>query len=353
MRKLFLGLAATAAIATPFLGTVPASAAIGDEFISNGSFSEPTVDGLLDTPNTTTDFALATPGMFGNFANAGLGSMYDPGRYTIASNPASLHEFWADFGNGDPMMIVNGHTEGSHVVWAQDADLSGATPTSVTTLWAGQNINVGTVTVSPDPNAAGQFCVNYDLSDSAVAEGYEITETHIATGANPADIPQKNGNPRPGQFAYNNTYNPAVTEATVCSVNEGAVVAAHAALTKTVNGVVVGGQTGWSEGPKFTGKNWATYSAYDPTVKFQFSMNATNILRQGIVPGEAGAHLVVKVNGVQIGEADLTGQNPGNLIEFAGSVAPAATAHVEIVNTATQYSGNDFAIDDISLTQVS
>ncbi len=99
-----------------------ASASDGQQFVVNGDFLTPTVNGLLATPNTTTDFTLAVPGLFGEWANRDLGSMYDAGRYVIASNPASLHEFWAEFPDGDPS-IVNGHTEGSHTVWAQQVAL--------------------------------------------------------------------------------------------------------------------------------------------------------------------------------------------------------------------------------------
>ncbi len=81
-------------------------------------------------------------------------------------------------------------------------------------------------------------------------------------------------------------------------------------------------------------------------------MDATNVLRPGIAAGEAGAHLIVKVNGVEVGNADLTGIDPGHLVSFRGSIADAPSAQVEIVNTATQYRGNDVAID-ISLVQVS
>ena len=59
----------------------------------------------------------------------------------------------------------------------------------------------------------------------------------------------------------------------------------------------------------------------------------------------------VKINGTSIGSQDLTGVNPGNVVQFVGSVPWAPTMEVTIWNNGTAYSGNDFAIDDISLIQ--
>jgi len=60
----------------------------------------------------------------------------------------------------------------------------------------------------------------------------------------------------------------------------------------------------------------------------------------------------VSLNGKQIGEKSLTGLDAGNGVEFKDTVSLANTVH-EIRHHATDYSGNDFAIDDITLTQVS
>ena len=219
MHKLILGLVATAAIAAPLMAmAAPASAAPGDQLIVNGDFSSSGVNGALLAP-ASTDFTLAVPGVFGT----GNGSMYDPGRYTIGTNPAAVHEAWADFSAAnDPMMIVNGFTEGSQKVWSQ------------------------TVT------------------------------------------------------------------APVCS----------------------------TPGSKVT---------------YDFTANATNILPPEWATDHGldapGANLEVKINGTSIGSQNLTGVNPDQVVQFVGAVPAAPTMEVTVWNNGTAYTGNDFAIDDISLIQ--
>jgi hypothetical protein len=219
MRKTILGLVAAAALAVPLVGAVaPANAAPGDQLIANGDFSSYGLNGALPAP-ATTSFELAVPGAWGT----GTGSMYDPGRYVIGTNPAAVHEAWADFSAAnDPMMIVNGFTEGSQKVWSQ------------------------TVT------------------------------------------------------------------APVCS----------------------------TPGSKVT---------------YDFTANATNILPPEWAAARGldapGANIEVKVNGTSIGSQNLTGVNPDQVVQFVGAVPAAASMEVTLWNNGTAYTGNDFAIDDISLIQ--
>ena len=214
MRKTLLGLAASTALVVPLAMAAPAAhAASGDQLIVNGDFSAAADIG----PASTTDFTF-TPAAF----TPGSG-MYLPGMYTIASNPASVHEAWATFPEGDPMMIVNGFESTNQKVWSQ------------------------TVT------------------------------------------------------------------APVCS----------------------------TPGSKVT---------------YDFTANATNILRPDWIAehapgGAAGANIEVKINGVSIGSQDLTGVNPDQVVQFVGAVPAAASMEVTVWNNGTAFTGNDFAIDDISLVQ--
>ena len=72
----------------------------------------------------------------------------------------------------------------------------------VYTLYAGQNINVGTVTVSNDVD---YLYVTYDLTGD-----WELVETHVHVATSPGDIPQTQpnkkgdggGNPIPGHFSH-------------------------------------------------------------------------------------------------------------------------------------------------------
>jgi hypothetical protein len=215
MRKTLLGLAAAVLVAAPLaLVTSPADAASGDQLITNGDFSSSGADGSLI--GATTAFALTTSLAQAN-NNPGSGSMWDPGTYVVGSNPNAFHALWADFGNTDPQMIVNGFQNTNQKVWSQTV----AAP------------------VCDTPNSK----VTYD-----------------------------------------------------------------------------------------------------------FTANATNILPAGVA-NDGGANIEVKINGTSIGSQDLTGVNAGQVVQFVGAVPAAASMEVTIWNNGTAYSGNDFAIDDISLIQ--
>jgi len=62
-------------------------------------------------------------------------------------------------------------------------------------LVAGQHINVGTVTVSNDED---WLFVEYEITEP----DWCLTETHLHVAENLDDIPQRNGNPPPGQFDH-------------------------------------------------------------------------------------------------------------------------------------------------------
>ena len=48
-------------------------------------------------------------------------SLYPEGDITIAANPYSVHNLWVDLGDtGNPMLIVNGATQGSPTIWEED-----------------------------------------------------------------------------------------------------------------------------------------------------------------------------------------------------------------------------------------
>jgi len=99
-------------------------------------------------------------------------------------------------------------------------------------LLAGQNINVGTVTVTND---AGNLYVEYKITDP----NWCISETHVHVGDSLDDFPLagKQKNPVPGQFDYSMKHDPCVTEYTVTipiSADWGTTlkIAAHAVVEK-------------------------------------------------------------------------------------------------------------------------
>ncbi len=140
------------------------------------------------------------------------------------------------------------------------------TATTVT-LFAGQTIDAGTVTVSNDAN---NLYVTFTTSGDW---WLDTTHLHVATTA--SDVPAaRNGNPIPGQFDYQTDHDPRVQTFTYTvaksaiegfdpDVSGSLVIAAHAALVRIVDGEEVT-ETGWGDGPRFVDKgNWGTYIEYE------------------------------------------------------------------------------------------
>ena len=96
-------------------------------------------------------------------------------------------------------------------------------------LYAGKTMPVGTVTVS---GSSPTLTVAYVLN-----MGYALVETHLHVAQNCAEIPQKNGNPIPGQFSYKRTYSPPRTpgdeyniDVSGLNLSLGVCIAAHATV---------------------------------------------------------------------------------------------------------------------------
>jgi hypothetical protein len=127
------------------------------------------------------------------------------------------------------------------------------------TLFAGQTIDAGTVTISND---ASFITITYATNDPWV-----ISAVHLAVANSLAGIPQNgNHNPQPGHFPINTTYNPPVSSVTFTIplgnffAGENLFIGAQAEVQAP--GGQGGGQTGWGFGPRFGGHNWATYINY-------------------------------------------------------------------------------------------
>ena len=126
------------------------------------------------------------------------------------------------------------------------------------TLWAGQNIDVGTVSVWNDGE---NLYVKYETTDD-----WYFTETHLHVATALENIPQtKKGNPIPGHFDYPIEYDSPVQENTNVinledcgfEVGDELYIAAHAVVQK-----VVQEETAWGAGDEFPGNNWAMYFTY-------------------------------------------------------------------------------------------
>lgn len=132
---------------------------------------------------------------------------------------------------------------------------------SIVTLFAGQTIHAGFVTVTND---GVNLYVEYTTNSP-----WLMTEAHLAVADSLAGIPQtKKGNPIPGQFPYSATFNPGVNDF-IFTIPLGSFVpgdelfiAAHAVVTSPGGHGSGGTQTGWGDGAGFPGANWATYFQY-------------------------------------------------------------------------------------------
>jgi hypothetical protein len=90
-------------------------------------------------------------------------------------------------------------------------------------LLAGQYLDAGTVMVCPDGTV--MFEAN---------EGWLLGETHLQVASSPEGIPQKNGNPIPGQFEYKDEHDPPVSffAYSLPAFSGTSYIAAHAVVLK-------------------------------------------------------------------------------------------------------------------------
>jgi hypothetical protein len=135
-------------------------------------------------------------------------------------------------------------------------------------LVAGKHVDVGDTYI---------FMVNstHVRIKITTASGFELAETHIHVAASLDAIPQKNGNPIPGQFMDGVTHGSGVTmyrQTFDVTGMETIFIAIHAVVRGTGNCESFE-ETAWSvrdcEGLlttlPFAGNNWAVYLTYTPS----------------------------------------------------------------------------------------
>lgn len=132
------------------------------------------------------------------------------------------------------------------------------------TIFAGQTINAGTVTLE----VSGQdLVVTYNTID-----GWELTEAHLWVGDDLADLPRtRNGNPQIGRFPYNSGDITGATEYSftvpvaelnfTCPADDTQfLAAAHSALRRPDGSGGYQTETGWADGDRIVPRgNWATF----------------------------------------------------------------------------------------------
>ncbi|MBD3163562.1 MAG: hypothetical protein GF346_13740, partial [Candidatus Eisenbacteria bacterium] len=131
----------------------------------------------------------------------------------------------------------------------------------VTILYAGQFIDVGTVTVYNDQD---DLFIRIETTG-----GWWMTESHVAVATTLEDIPQTGkGNPKVGHFGLWAEHDPPVTTYTYSIGYEyepgvELFLAAHAVVElHDENGQRIQEETAWADGFEFPGNNWATYFTY-------------------------------------------------------------------------------------------
>ena len=138
--------------------------------------------------------------------------------------------------------------------------------TKIVDLLTDKNIRVGEVEVSGN----GQnLYVTYRITEA----GWAMKKTHLAVEDAIGSIPQtKKGDPKPNKFEFSTHHKPAATEytyevdTTQSSPTTTLYIAAEAELVQMADGHKDGKGKSWADGDDFSGKKWATYFTYKPTV---------------------------------------------------------------------------------------
>jgi hypothetical protein len=125
------------------------------------------------------------------------------------------------------------------------------------TIYGGQTIEVGTLTVSNDED---EIFVTYDLSGT----DWYLDETHLYVGSAEGIPTTGSGNPKIGHFPYAESHNmEQVYTYTLSRDNfeDCFAVAAHAVVEQyDANGNKIGEETAWADGgTEFDGKRWGWF----------------------------------------------------------------------------------------------
>lgn len=137
-------------------------------------------------------------------------------------------------------------------------------------IWAGQNMEIGTLSVYND---SLYLYVTFSLFDD---EDWLMEETHVHVAADLSGIPATQhgpnaGIPIPGQFDYTTDHDPLVTEYTYAielapyefECDQTIVIAAHTALVKLDDeGEVIDDETAWGGDIPGPGPRWWFYAEY-------------------------------------------------------------------------------------------
>jgi len=132
------------------------------------------------------------------------------------------------------------------------------------TIWAGHHTSVGQIQLWNDYH---NIYIKYVLDAD---NNWWLTAANTQVAPTLEGVPQQNGNPQPGQFAYPvRVIDPKVKEFTVTvpimepwRTAPYLVLAAHCIVQEWVDGHLVQTQNGWAGDKNFTGNDGATYCEF-------------------------------------------------------------------------------------------
>jgi hypothetical protein len=167
---------------------VPAAQAANGDVVLSIDFSglSPDAEVAAAQATATTDFTKAE---FALGTQYGLNTMYDEGRYIIASNPADVHVAWADYGAVDnPKLILNGFTSANSNVFTvtTQGEVCTTPGSSITFAFSAKMANILPLAYASDGGAAITVYINGESIGSEVALTNDPTNVVEILGSAPA-----------------------------------------------------------------------------------------------------------------------------------------------------------------------
>lgn len=173
--------------------------------------------------------------------------------------PAELEEA-RELGGGIPPQVVprDSRRSGGEL----DIVYEKSTPVSFRTdLIAGGGGGTGTIVGEVSAwNSADYLYVRYEITDP----DWVLVRTYVHAADALDDIPQKNGNPKPGQFSWKENHGSTGEYIQVIPLGSHGSDYLYVAAKGLVNRQSTGDSAGvWAYGHDFPGKNWAMYFVYE------------------------------------------------------------------------------------------
>jgi hypothetical protein len=299
------------------------------------------------------------------------GGLLLEGYYAITTNPHLVHSDAASYGDhttgSGNMMVANGALVPNTLLWSQTVVVDPAThyhfsfwssswyPASPARLEVLVNgVSLGTATAPLQAGVWGQFTAAWD-SGTATTATIQIFDRNTDFSGN--DFAIDDLSLTSGNLIVNGDFEMGDTGFTTDYVNTGSLLDVGTYAVTTDPSLVQPYATSYGDHTSGMGNMlaangavqpntllWSQTVAVDPSTHYDFSLWSSSWY--SLSP----ARLEVLVNGVSLGTATAPLQ-AGVWGQFtaAWDSGTATTATIQIFDRNTDFSGNDFAIDDLSL----